>query len=66
MKDRKVKSQLYGIVNEAYFESFTLEYNAGVIRDLVWLNSPHHVPSFGPTSHTRRFWQRPKRIICLI
>ena len=37
--NRTVRFRLYAIVNEAYFGSFTREYNAGVVRDLVWLES---------------------------
>ena len=45
--NRTVRSRLYAIVNEAYFGSFTREYNAGVVRDLVWLEAPHCIPSSG-------------------
>jgi len=42
-----VRNRLHAIINAAYFESFTREFQAGVITDLVFLHAPHPVPSWG-------------------
>lgn len=41
------RSRLHQIINEAYFRSYTEEFESGVVRDLVFLESPEPIPSYG-------------------
>jgi len=45
--NRTILSRAQEIIDKAYFESFTLEYEAGVVRHLAWLETSHRVPSSG-------------------
>lgn len=42
-----LRNRLHAIINAAYFGSFTREFQAGVMSDLVYLQAPHPVPSWG-------------------
>jgi nucleoside phosphorylase len=42
-----LRHRLSAVINAAYFESYTREYQAGVVRQLVRLEAPHDVPSWG-------------------
>jgi nucleoside phosphorylase len=44
---RTLLSRTQEIIDKAYFESFTSEYEAGVVRDLAYLETSHRVPSSG-------------------
>ncbi len=46
VKSTVVKHRLHGIINEHYFDSFTREYCAGVITEMVYLGAPHSIPSY--------------------
>lgn len=50
-------NRLRGIVNEEYFRSYTEELDAATVGELVYLESPHVVPSQGPPIPYRRFLQ---------
>ena len=43
-----VINRLHYIINEAYFSSYVEEFEACTVSDLIYLASPHSVPSFGP------------------
>src|SRR5262249_55338056 len=47
-QDRRLRARMHPVLNEAYFESFTREYQAGIVTDLASLHAPHRVPSFAP------------------
>jgi predicted nucleotide-binding protein len=49
-----IRGRLHAIVNEAYFTSYVKELVAGVVTDLVYLASPHPIPSFGRNLPYRR------------
>jgi predicted nucleotide-binding protein len=51
---RTVRNRLHAIVNPAYFESFTKEYQAGVVQDLLYLEANYPVPSSGTNLPYRR------------
>jgi len=43
---RTIRNRLHAVVNPAYFESFTREYQAGVVEELLYLESNYPIPSF--------------------
>ncbi len=42
-----LRNRMHSVINESYFASFVNELDAGVVTDLVYLESPHPVPSAG-------------------
>lgn len=53
-KSPRLRARMHPVLNEAYFESFTREYKAGVVTDMGYLNAPHKIPSFAPDLSYRR------------
>ncbi|MCE5308172.1 MAG: nucleotide-binding protein [Acidobacteriales bacterium] len=43
--DPVLRYRLHSIVNESYFASFAREFMAGIVADLVYLASPHQIPT---------------------
>lgn len=42
-----IKNRLHSVINKSYFESFTREFNAGTVKDLVYLDVNPPITSFG-------------------
>lgn len=40
-----LRNRLHSIINEAYFGSYTKEFAAGVVTELIYLAAPHAIPS---------------------
>jgi len=59
--DRTIRNRLHSVINPAYFESFTREYGAGIVTELVYLEAPHPVPSSGINLPYRRLRDECRR-----
>lgn len=58
----KATNALYSLINEFYFKSFTDEYLAGVIHDLVYLNAPFLLHSSGTSISYKKLLFHSKRL----
>ena len=56
-----IMSRLHYVINEAYFMSYVKEYQACTVDDLIYLASPHNIPSCGPKIPFRKFLQEARR-----
>lgn len=50
-----IRNRLHAVINQAYFQSYTEELGAGVLRDLVYLDAQPPIPSFGADVSYRNF-----------
>lgn len=50
-----IRNRLHAVINQAYFQSYTEELRAGVIRDLAYLDAQPPIPSFGVDVSYRNF-----------
>lgn len=57
-----VINRLHYIINEAYFSSYVKEFKACTVADLIYLASPHRVPSNGPRIPFKRFLQALQKV----
>ena len=61
-KHPTITNRLYYVINEAYFSSYVNEFQACTIDDLIYLASPHIVPSSGPRIPFRKFLSEARKI----
>jgi predicted nucleotide-binding protein len=47
MNNLMVKNRLHKVINEGYFDSFTQDFKAGLVIDLVYLDPGFSFPSYG-------------------
>jgi hypothetical protein len=58
----KATNALYSLINEFYFKSFTDEYFAGVVFDLVYFNAPFVLHSNGTSISYKKLIFHSKRL----
>jgi hypothetical protein len=44
----QVRNRLHSIINPSYFRSYTTDLEASIFRNMIWLESPDHLPSGAP------------------
>jgi len=54
-------NRLHYVINEAYFLSYVNEFHACTVDDLIYLASPHKIPSHGPRIPFRKFLNEARR-----
>ena len=55
-----ILNRLYYIINKSYFSSYVNEFRSRTVGDLIFLESPHKVPSYGPQIPFRKLRDRAR------